>query len=650
MLKIPSAMRRIAVFLGFLLAVAFAAAAPARAQGAEEIRLFESRIVVGEDGVLTVTETITVNAQWYEIKRGIYRDFPTRYYDKDTGLLHTASFEVVRVTRDGLEEPWFTESMGGGTRVYIGDKNTYVPRGVHTYELVYRTGRQLRYFEDYDELYWNVTGNGWSFPIRVARAQVTLPPGAGVLQWSAYTGGYGSTEQNAQLLGQTRRTITIETTRGLGAYEGLTVAVGFPKGFVPEVTPNQALMRMIWDNIGMFGFFAAIPGIIGFLFYHWARVGRDPPRQSVIPRFEAPRNLSPGAVSYLHYRGFRKGWRSGASKAFIAALTSLAIKGRIVIDQTGKNMAVEARERGYNTMSPDEQAIDTALLGGTRRREFKKSNRSSILSAISKFRSAITGSYGDVYYTRNTRYVIMALAMLIVAVVFFLIGDHPPEDITVPVIFSGVFGGVGLTMLSFGLARVFGVAGEGSWFTAFLMTFFSLPFALVPLGMIFAVPSGWIMLVPALIYGTIALIVLFGWLMPAPTVDGQRLAEEIEGYKLYLSVAEEKRMNMVGAPLVTPEVYETHLPYAIGLGVEKQWSNAFAEALAKVGRSEADYHPGFYRGSSWNTYSIAQASSGMASAIGSSIASATPSQSSSSGSGGGGFSGGGGGGGGGGGW
>ncbi|MCB1477399.1 MAG: DUF2207 domain-containing protein [Rhodobiaceae bacterium] len=642
-------MRRIAALFSLLI-VAFAAApVPVRAQGVEEIRLFESRIVVGEDGALTVTEIITVNAQWGEIKRGIYRDFPTRYYDPDNGLLRTASFEVLRVTRDGLEEPWFTQGMGGGTRVYIGDKDKYVSRGIHTYELVYRTDRQLRYFEGYDELYWNVTGNGWSFPIRVARAQVTLPPGAEVLEWYAYTGGYGSTGQNAQVIGQTRRTITIETTRRLGAREGLTVAIAFPKGFVPEVTPNQAFRRMIWDNLGLFGFLAAIPGIIGFLFYHWVRVGRDPPRQSVIPRFESPRHLSPGALSYLHYRGFRKGWRSGASKAFIAALTSLAVKGRIVIDQTGKNMAVEARERGYNAMSPDEQALDTALLGGTRRREFKKANRSAIVSAISKFRSAITKSYGEVYYTTNRRYVIYALAMLILAALFFLFLDRPAEDITMPVIFAGIFGGVGLTLMSVGLARVFGV-GEGSWFSALLMTFFALPFALVPLLMIVLVPGGMIKLVPLLIYLTMALIVLFGWLMPAPTVEGQRLSEEIEGYKLYLSVAEEKRMNMKGAPLVTPEVYETHLPYAIGLGVEKQWSNAFAEALAKAGRSEADYHPGFYRGSTWNTHSIARASSGMASAIGSSIASATPSKSSSSGSSGGGFSGGGGGGGGGGGW
>lgn len=328
-----------------VLGAALVNAAAVRAQGLEEIRLFEARIAIGDDGALTVTETITVNAAGQQIKRGIFRDFPTRYYDPDTGLLRTASFEVLGVLRNGAEEPWFTEAMGGGTRVYIGAKDEFVAPGVHTYQLTYRTDRQLRHFAEFDELYWNVTGNAWAFPIRLARAQITLPAGADVLQWSAYTGRYGSTESNARLLGQTRRTITIETTRALSPGEGLTVALAFPKGFVPDVTPNQALLRRIWDNLGLFGLLAAVPGILGFLFYHWVRVGRDPPRRAVIPRFEPPRGLSPGAISYLHFRGFRKGFRAGASKAFIAALTSLAVKGRIVIDQTGTYMKVRRQDR-----------------------------------------------------------------------------------------------------------------------------------------------------------------------------------------------------------------------------------------------------------------------------------------------------------------
>ncbi|MFN0262664.1 DUF2207 domain-containing protein [Tepidamorphus sp. 3E244] len=623
---------------------------PLAAQGAEEITLFESRISVDEDGALTVTELITVNAQHIQVKRGIYRDFPTRYYDEDNGLLETRPFEVLSVKRDGVDEPYHTQSMGGGVRIYIGNENFFVSRGIHTYELTYRTERQLRHFEDFDEVYWNVTGNAWAFPIRLARARVTLPPDAEVLQWAAYTGPRGSTERDAEVIAQSGRAITIETTRRLSSGEGLTVAVAFPKGFVPDVTPNQALFRKIWDNLGLFTFLAAVPLIFGYLLHHWARVGRDPPRRAVIPRFGAPRGLSPGAVSYLYFRGFRKGFRSGASKAFVAALTALAVKGRIIIDETGKHMKVKSRPGSRQPMTDDERALSNALLGQLSEREFKKENAKTIRNAITRFRSAIERSYADVYYTTNRRYVIVAFIMLVFAAVFFLIVDRPPETVLIPTIFAMAFGGVGLTIFSVALTRILGIAGEGSLTGAIFMLLFSIPFATVPLLMVLLTPGGWVTLVPLLAYLTIAAIVTFAYLMPAPTEDGQRLAEEIEGYRLYLSVAEAERMNMAGAPRITPQVYETHLPFAIGLGVEKQWSHAFEEALTEAGKTDRTYRPGFYRGNAWNAGTLSRAAGGMAAAIGSSIASATPAPSSSSGSGGGGFSGGGGGGGGGGGW
>ena len=70
------------------------------------------------------------------------------------------------------DEPWRTEPFGNGVRVYLGSANVMLPHGEHTYELVYRTDRQMGFFADHDELYWNVTGNGWDFPIDRATARV----------------------------------------------------------------------------------------------------------------------------------------------------------------------------------------------------------------------------------------------------------------------------------------------------------------------------------------------------------------------------------------------------------------------------------------------------------------------------------------------
>ena len=115
---------------------------------AEEIVSFDSNVVVGADGVLDVTETITVVAESVQIRRGIYRDFPLTFVD-DAGGVHRVSFDIVSVKRDGRPEPYHTNQNSEGIRIYLGDANTYLSPGRYTYELRYTTGRQVRFFPDH---------------------------------------------------------------------------------------------------------------------------------------------------------------------------------------------------------------------------------------------------------------------------------------------------------------------------------------------------------------------------------------------------------------------------------------------------------------------------------------------------------------------
>src|ERR1041384_1312972 len=148
---------------GLLALLAFIALAPA-AQANERIRSFDSTITVAPDGTLEVREVIRVNAEGENIRRGIYRDFPTIYKGQG-GRTIVVGFAFVGATRDGNDEPWRIEAHDNGQRVYLGSKSVELSHGEHTYELVYRTDRQMGFFADHDELYWNVTGNGWGFEI-----------------------------------------------------------------------------------------------------------------------------------------------------------------------------------------------------------------------------------------------------------------------------------------------------------------------------------------------------------------------------------------------------------------------------------------------------------------------------------------------------
>ena len=146
----------------------------------ERILSFDSHIDIMARGDVVVSETIRVVAAGKKIRRGIYRDFPTRYRNS-LGSQVTVRFEVLEVLRDNRPEAYHTEQQSNGTRVYMGNKDVFLQPGEYTYTFVYRTDRQIGFFEKFDELYWNVTGNGWDFVIEKARAVVQLPPGAEVV-------------------------------------------------------------------------------------------------------------------------------------------------------------------------------------------------------------------------------------------------------------------------------------------------------------------------------------------------------------------------------------------------------------------------------------------------------------------------------------
>ncbi len=208
------------------------------ARAAEIIERFDAQIDVAPNGNLTVTETIRVRAEGREIKRGIYRDFPTDYTDSHGNRVRVG-FTVVEVMRDGEPEPYFTERRGNGVRVYIGQKDVFLTPDHYTYTLTYRTDRQLGFFDDFDELYFNAIGHGWVFAIERARAIVHLPPGAEVLSTTAYTGRRGESGRDFSTGSGVGGAVVFEATRPLQPGEGLTIVVSWPKGFVAEPTAGE---------------------------------------------------------------------------------------------------------------------------------------------------------------------------------------------------------------------------------------------------------------------------------------------------------------------------------------------------------------------------------------------------------------------------
>ena len=371
----------------------FPGPAGAAYDGSERIRDFKSFIVVQKDGSMTVTENITVNSTGSEIKRGIVREFPTTYKDRFGNAIQVA-FDVREVLKNGRPEPYHLESVSNGEKVYIGQKDTYLPPGLYTYTITYRTDRQLGYFKDFDELYWNVTGNGWTFPIDHAEAVVVLPEGAKVLKYTAYTGPAGSQGQDYRVSYNSSGNLVFATTRGLAPREGLTIAVSWPKGVVAEPTGQEKLGYLLRDNLCTL---VALLGLAGTFFYFlqaWFRVGRDPARGNIIPLFAPPQGFSPAAVRYLMHMGYDQ-------KAFAAAVVDMAVKGYLTIEEQDGEYTLRRTGKDQGNLDAGEQRLGSSLFTGSDVLVMKNTNHTVINSARTALKQSLDKEINNIYFRTN---------------------------------------------------------------------------------------------------------------------------------------------------------------------------------------------------------------------------------------------------------
>lgn len=629
-----------------LFSLALLLAAAGQAHAAERITSFLSDVTIGADSALTVTETIAIVSEGNEIKRGINRDFPTKYKDSK-GLSYVVGFEVLGVKRDGRDEPYTLMSISNGKRIRIGSADVFLNNGQHVYEITYRTTRQLGYFTDYDELYWNVTGNSWTFPIERAEAIIRLPPGATIRQHAEYTGRQGESGNDAQVMQSTGDRYQARTTRTLSPDEGFTVAVGWPKGFVTPPTEIDKTKDAIKDNLGFFAIAAGVLLAFAYYLFAWARVGRDPPKGTIIPLFTPPAGLGPAGMRYVWKQTFD-------DKSFAASLVGLAVKGRLKIIEKDGDFSIQRKDDQTQPLTQAESALYRAIPRGTT--ELEQSNHSKVGAMKSAIEDTLEKEHEGVTFVRNLKWFWGGVAISFIALLAgaaFLPGEDAVAGLGVTV-WTTFWWGI-LLVITWTLVKgIFETRG----FLAKIKSFFALGF-LVPFFLAGgAVPAFFVIgsESPALYgfaAGAVALVVmgfLFHWLLRAPTVTGRKRLDQVEGFRMYMKTAEEERLKVLHPPEKTPELFERYLPFALALDCENEWNAKFATVLAAAAAAGAAASPVWYSGDNWNPARM----DGFTGSLGSSLSSATSSSSvspgSSSGSFGGGSSGGGGGGGGGSGW
>ncbi len=377
--------------LAFIIPLFFASLS---AFGQERILSYDSYIDIEKDGSMIVTEVIRVRAEGNEIRRGIYRDFPT-YYINNFGFMRIVGFDVLSVKRDNKSESFHTKKIKNGVRVYIGKEHVRLQKGNYTYMLRYKTTDQISFLNDHDELYWNVTGHGWSFPIDKVWAKVRLPFNVSKekMTMEGYTGKLGSKDQDVIATVMDDGAM-IKGTGMLGRKEGLTLVMTWPKGVITQPSSIENIKYFLINNSSFLMSIMTLIIVFIFLYRTWSKVGRDLKQGVIFPHYNPPKGYSPAASRYISEMGYDDG-------ALTAAVINLAIKGHLTIKKDAGDYVL-TKISSKQELAPGESVLLDKLFHVSNTIELDVSNRLKLNEATAAHEKSLEKNYLDIYFSRNS--------------------------------------------------------------------------------------------------------------------------------------------------------------------------------------------------------------------------------------------------------
>jgi len=557
---------------------------------AAEITHFDTDLRLDVSGILHVVESITYDFGT-EQKHGIFRTIPVRY--QSSGEYKNIDINIIGVVDEyGNGYKYQISQNNDIVTIKIGDPNKTIT-GAHTYILSYQVEDAVVFFDDHDEIYWNVTGDRWVVPITTVSGSFILDAdGSHIEQSTCYRGEYGDTDTCASHTSGSNEREILFSEQAIAPGEGVTLAIGFPKGVVAEPSVSNTTLKLFLDNLILFA-----PLLVFLVMWAWwYRRGRDPKgRVAIVPQYEAPEDLSPMEVGTLFDEYV-------SHKDFSAEIVYLATRGYLKVHQierealifTDIDYVLEPLQDADDELNELQRELLDALFATEHTKHYILDEEEFDGVALSDLKHEFVDEYQKM-------------------------SKQVYDDLELEGLFYKNPSKVRMITIGLGLATVVLV-----WVVyALLFNEFTWKWAIA--------------------LGISALFVVgFGLIMPARSKQGVLKREYILGLKEYLTVAEKDRLAFHNSPERTPERFDALLPYAMVLGVERAWAKEFEDIYTEQPTWYATAH-----GGAFNTTLFASDLKAFTNAT----SSATTSQSSSRGaSSGGGFSGGGAGGGGGGSW
>jgi len=444
---------------------------------------------------------------------GIHRTIPIEYPGPN-GTNYELFLAVTSITDGSGGKLKYDSSTKDGFR----DLKIYIPDAVDAtrmVEIAYQVRNGTRFFDSHDEFYWNVTGNDWPVPIDHASATVRFPIfAAGSLRAQAFTGVYGSTQRDA--------TATVdgaeahfETTNPLPMRGGLTIDLYIPKDVLKE---PSALTKFFWFVGGNPIVFLPVVTFLG-MFVLWWWKGRDPdPGVSVAPMYDPPPGISPAEAGTLLDDSIHP-------RDITSTIVDLAVRGYIKIEETeDKTLVFTNKDYIFHLLKPREQwggdlvPHERVMLENV----FAAGPDTRLSSLKNRFYTAVPVIRQDIMAALKNKGI-------------YLLDPDSANGYSV--------------VAAIAIVAVFGILQYLGW-----ANFFNSALLLVV-----CVPLS------ALMFW------LFARVMSAKTMKGARTQVAVLGFQEFMNRVDADRLKVM-----PPTTFEKFLPYAMALGVEHHWAQAFA--------------------------------------------------------------------------
>jgi len=491
-------MKKIVLFCLVLFILFFRLFNLVKAEESEIIKEYNVTIDINTDSTINVTEEITYDFGTNE-RHGIYRDIPYKYETKYINF--KTALDVLSVKQDNRSVPYQVSWINNDIRIKIGDPNILIS-GVKIYEINYQVDRVINFFDEHDELYWNVTGNEWPVEIQSTNVLLNLPTNINKsdIQATCFTGDYGSTNQDCLSIISNDQ-ITFETSKNLKSSEGLTIVIGIPKNILQKPSFLSNIIYYLKNYLIVF-----LPFLVFIIMYYiWRKHGRDlGSKRSIIPRYVAPEGLRPAEMGSLYDEKINL-------KDLSSTLIDFAINGYIKIKEFGKDWILIKLKEPTNLKEWERKYFE-AIFNNEKEIKVSDLKNKFYTNLITIKRLLFIELLNNNYFSKSSEKIKKSINVVFIILLF-------------------------MTILFFSFIKV---------------------------NAIFLIIS-------------IFIILIFNKYMSQKTKEGTLKAQEILGYKMFLEVTEKDRLKFHNAPEKKPESFEQHLPYAMALGVEKEWAKQFKD-------------------------------------------------------------------------